>query len=184
MTQRLLALREAEVQKLSGALAGAGQRITYYRGQYPVLDDRDVGRFLDGSATLTFGASLPQIFSYRMWGVGEVDRRTVLIYELAPDNLDEFAANTGAYKQHAPLKGTYALAIQGLNYPKTDARYTGILRIPLEGLAADTTYSLDYLVQMTDLLGEFFASPAAFKAEVERFTSEFDHESESKLVLP
>lgn len=182
MTERLTLARQAEVWNLLNAFEGAVQRIRYYRERHPAINERDCGRYLDGSTALDFGSTGFATSEYRMWDVGEIDGRRLLVYETSP--VYDPHANDDRYRHRKKdSESDYGLAIQDLETPQYGGHRDGLNRIQIEGLDTNELYSIDHLILMTDALREFFASPAAFRREIELLKEEFVHNSASKLVL-
>lgn len=77
----------------------------------------------------------------------------------------------------------YYLAIEDRSIATYRGYKDGTAKIDLKKLSEDQRFSIDIIVEITDLLTAFFATDTAFRRAVEEYEKKFYHPSRRKLIF-
>jgi hypothetical protein len=113
-----------------------------------------------------------------MWELGHVRARTVYIYQ----KIDWSQYKRGSFAPEVDID-EYRLAIEDRSLRTYGGYQDGTARIKLDELAKSEDFTVDMIVEITDLLAAFFVTDIAFRQAVEQFAKEMHHSSQNKLVF-
>lgn len=179
MTDRLLQLRNEQVDLLKRELEAAILRIQYYRKRYPAINECEFGYFLDASSNEGLEDSGGFVRpNYRMWPLGRVFAGSTYIYEdidysrwRAQGDSDKIGTDTYGLALSDPAHATYHNSTPWIG------------KVSVEKLVDNSSFALDAIITITDALKQHFETEEAFREIVKEFTDSFVHRAASKFVL-
>ena len=163
---------------LKRSFAAATNRIRHYRTTYPALEDNESGFYVDGSHRRDFGSTGFAEPSFRMWEIGRVRGRMVYIYQ----KIDLSQYKRGSFAPEVDIDD-YCLAIEDRSLRTYGGYQDGIARIKLSELVKNDDFTVDMIIEITDLLAAFFVTDAVFQKAIKEFSKEIYHSSQNKLVF-